>query len=124
MPAPYSHDLREKALAAIDRGEKKSRVIGMFGISRDSLDRWLKQRKRIGDVQAQTGYQAGHSHGIRDWQRFREFAQEHGDKTQAEMAQLWSEPVSRTTISRGLKRIGFTRKKRHTAIENGMSKSD
>ena len=34
-----------------------------------------------------------------------------GDKTQAEMAKLWTEEISKPTISRALKKIGFTRKK-------------
>jgi hypothetical protein len=44
----------------------------------------------------------------------------HGDKTQVEMAQLWEEKISDRTISRALKKIGFTRKKRLMAIENEM----
>lgn len=34
-----------------------------------------------------------------------------GGKTQAEMAQAWSEDISARTIGKGLKKIGFTRKK-------------
>ncbi len=45
MPKVYSQDLREKAVAAVDRGVTKSKVIRMFNISRDSLDRWLKRRE-------------------------------------------------------------------------------
>lgn len=33
MPAPYSLDLRQKALAAVDRGEKKSHVSRFFKIN-------------------------------------------------------------------------------------------
>jgi transposase len=44
MPAAYSIDLREKVIAAIDRGEKKSQVSRMFNISRDTIDRWLNRR--------------------------------------------------------------------------------
>jgi hypothetical protein len=40
----------------------------------------------------------------------------HRDKTQEEMAKLWSEPISARSISRALKKIGFTRKKRPMAI--------
>lgn len=109
MPKAYSQDLREKAIAAIDRGVPKSEVITMFNISRDSLDRWLKRRSETGSIQVIQGYQRGHSHRIVDWERFRAFVKQHGDKTQAELAQLWHEPVSSRTISRALARIGFTR---------------
>jgi transposase len=111
MPKAYSQDLREKALAAVDRGVPKSEVIAMFNISRDSLDRWLKRREATGSLAAVQGYQRGHSHRIEDWQAFREFAEVHGDKTQAEMADLWHVPVSARTMSRALAKIRFTRKK-------------
>jgi transposase len=120
MPKAYSQDLREKAIAAIDRGVPKSEVITMFNISRDSVERWLKRRSETGSCQAVQGYQQGHSHRILDWQAFRVFVKVHGDKTQAELAALWYEPVSERTISRALAHIRFTRKKRPTAITNAM----
>jgi transposase len=89
MPAAYSNDLRAKVVAAIDRGERKSHVSQMFNISRDTLDRWLQRRETSGSVKAAQGYQQGHSHRVKDWPAFRTFAQTYGDRTQAEMAQLW-----------------------------------
>jgi transposase len=88
MPSPYSQDLREKAIAALDRGVPKSEVITMFNISRDSLDRWLKRRSTTGSLAAREGYQRGHSHRIVDWETFWVFVKAHGDKTQAELAEL------------------------------------
>lgn len=120
MPAPYSNDLREKVMAALDRGEKKSHVSRMFNISRDTIDRWLNRRETKGSVQAVQGYQHGHSHRIKDWEEFRAFAQQYGDKTQAEMAQLWLGEMSERTMSRALARIGWTRKKRLMVTENEM----
>ena len=49
---------------------------------------------------------------ITDWQAFEEFVARHGDKTQAQMAELWGQSISPRTISRGLKKIDFTRKKK------------
>lgn len=46
---------------------------------------------------------------ITDWEKFREVAKADGGKTQAEMAELWEEQLSARTISRALKKIGFTR---------------
>jgi transposase len=120
MAAPYSNDLREKVMAALDRGEKKSHISQMFNISRDTIDRWLKRREATGSVQAVQGYQRGHSHRIKDWEEFRAFAQHYGDKTQTEMAQLWQGDISERTMSRALARLGWTRKKRLMATENGM----
>ncbi len=120
MPTAYSDDLRQKVITAIDRGEKKSHVSRMFNISRDTIDRWLKRRDTTGSVEATMGYQRGHSHRIQDWEEFRAFAKKYGDKTQAEMAQLWSGQMSERTMSRALARIGWTRKKRLMVTENGM----
>jgi transposase len=124
MPAAYSDDLREKVVAALDRGEKKSQVSRMFEVSRDTIDRWLKRRECMGNVKASRGYQRGHSHCIKDWNDFRSFAEKHGDKTQTEMAQLWQGDISERTIARALAHIGWSRKKRLTATENGMQPNE
>ena len=63
----------------------------------------------------------GHSHKITDWAKFRAFVKVHGDKTQAQMAQLWEDKISARTISRGLQKIGLTRKKRPMVIKNETS---
>lgn len=112
MPAPYSNDLREKVLIAVDRGMNKSEAGRIFSIHRKTIERWVKQRDAIGSGRAKVGYQRGSNHAITDWRQFRQFAQEHGDKTQAEMAQAWEGRISQRTLSRALKRIGFTRKKK------------
>jgi transposase len=90
----------------------------MFNISRDTLDRWLKRRETTGSVKAAQGYQQGHSHRVKDWQAFRAFAQIHGDRTQAEMAQLWPGQISQRTMARALAQIDWTRKKRRMATAN------
>jgi hypothetical protein len=44
-------------------------------------------------------------------EKLRENAFTHGNKTQVERASLWEGEISACTISRALKKIGFTRKK-------------
>lgn len=123
MPAPYSEDLRQKALAAVERGERKTDVSRMLNISRNTLDLWLKRKEQTGNCQAITHYQRGNRHKITDWQRFREFAQQHGGKTQEQMAKLWGDNVTQQNISDALEKLGLSRKKRLTVIENGMNSS-
>ena len=125
MPGAYSKDLRDKVMMAIGQGEKKSHISQIFNISRDTIDRWLKRRAVTGTVQAAQGYQHGHSHRIRDWDEFlRAFAKIYGDKTQAEMAQLWQGEISERTIFRALVPIGMSRKKRPTGTENAMQPNE
>jgi hypothetical protein len=38
MPAPYSYDLRRKAIDAVKNGERKIEVCRMLQISRNTLD--------------------------------------------------------------------------------------
>ena len=72
-----------------------------------------KERKAAtGDVQLQPRQLSGKNQKITDWDKFRAFANEHGDKTQVEMAQLWEGDISDRTISRALAYVGFTRKKK------------
>lgn len=123
MPAPYSYDLRQKAIEAVKRGERKINVAQMFNISRNTLDLWLKREEQTGDCQAITYFQKGCRHKITDWERFRAFAQQHGGKTQAQMASLWGDKVTQQNISHALRHIGLSRKKRLTGIENGMTLS-
>jgi transposase len=121
MPKPYSYDLRQKVIQAIKLdGLKKTEASLLFNISRNTIDLWLKRLSVTGDFQSLPNQPPGNGHKITDWEKFREFAQVHGDKTQVEMASLWEEPISDRTISRALKKIGFTRKKRPMATRNGM----
>jgi len=115
MPAPYSYDLRQKAIEAVKRGERKTKVAQMFNISRNPLDLWLKREAETGDCQAITDFQQGCRHQITDWESFRAFAQQHGGKTQAQIASLWGDNVSQQTISRALQKIGLSRKKKPMA---------
>ena len=123
MAAPYSYDLRQKAIKAVKRGERKSDGCRMLKISRNTLDLWLKREEQTGDYRALTNFQKGCRHKISDWNRFRKFAQKHGGKTQAQMASLWGDNVTQQNISDALGKIGLSRKKRRTAIENGMTSS-
>ena len=115
MAAPYSYELRTKALLAVKRGEHKSDVCRMLKLSRNTLDLWLKRSEQTGDYRAITNFQKGCRHKITDWEGFREFAQKHGDKTQGQMASLWGDNVTQQNISDALRKLGLSRKKRHTA---------
>ena len=123
MPAPYSIDLREKTVAAVDRGEKKSKVSQLFNISRNTLDLWLKQREQMGTVAPKVPVKKGPDPKIKNLEAFQRFAETHGHLTAVAMAQRWPQPISDVTLGKALKRIDFSRKKRLTAIANAMKSS-
>lgn len=62
-------------------------------------------------------------HKIRDWQRLREFVQQHGAKTQGQMAKLWGEGVTQQNISDAMQKLGISRQKRLTGTLNAMNLS-
>ena len=121
MPAPYSDDFRQKAVDAVDRGERKSKVCQMFNISRNTLDLWLKRRERTGSISAIRDYYRGTPPKISDLEAFRIFAKANGRLTQQQMAKKWPEPISAHTLGKALQKIDFTRRKRPMAIANEMS---
>lgn len=125
MAKPYSYDLRRKVIDAIELdGMKRCEASVHFCISRNTINLWLRLQAETGDVQAKVREHRGHSHKITDWEKFRAFAHKHRGQTQVEMAQLWSGEISDRTISRALKKIGFTRKKRLTLTRNETSKNE
>lgn len=118
MPKPYSYDLRQKVINAIVlNGMKKTEVAQVFQISRNTINLWLQRQAETGDYQPKPTRPQRTNAKIPDWQEFSQFAQMHGDKTQAQMAQLWSGEISPRTISRGLKKIGWTREKRRRCLK-------
>nr|WP_259348471.1 transposase [Wolbachia pipientis] len=123
MPAAYSYDLRKKVMEALDEGESGETVAKRFKIGKTTLYEWKKRREKTGDFQSKKPGSVGYNHKITDWNAFTEFANEQGGKTQSEMAKLCGN-ISRQTIHRALKNIGFTRKKRPTGIKKEMRKSE
>ena len=123
MPAAYSYDLRKKAMQALDEGESREFVAKRFKIGKTTLYKWQQRRKETGDFKSKKLGNGGYNHKITDWNAFAEFAQKHGGKTLLEMAKLWGN-ISCKTIHKGLKRIGFTRKKRPMDTKKGTQKNE
>lgn len=118
MPAPYSYDLRTKAIEAVKRGHKKINVCRLFTISRNTLDLWLKREKETGDYAAvqphsrsETANQQGRHSKIEDEEKFKLFVKENQDKTQTKIAKSWGNNITQQNISYTCKKLGITRKK-------------
>ena len=91
MPKPYSYDLRQKVIQAIELdGMRKSEAAQVFQISRNTINLWLQRKATTGDYQALRNQPPGNNHKITDWEKFGKFVEVNGDKTQVEMAKLWS----------------------------------
>jgi transposase len=121
MPSPYSYDLRVRVVAAVERGMDVRAVSQTFGVHRDTITAWMARKDATGDVQAKTGYQRGHSHKISDRQQFKMFVDTHEDATVEELADAWG-GVGRMTIWRQLQKLGYTHKKRPSAMLSGTKR--
>ena len=111
MPAPYSYDLRKKAIEAVKGGKKKIEVSRFFRISRNTLNLWLKKESTTGDYQASKSSSTGTPPKIQDLERFRKFIEENSEQTQKQMAELWGDSITQQNISYACKKLGITRKK-------------
>lgn len=114
MAIAYSQELRKKALYLMAVGEPISRINRELDISRPTLYKWKEKWEKTGSTQPQKNSPPPQPAKIVDWERFQQFVEQHKDKTQKEMAKLWGN-CSHHTISRGLKKIGYTRKKKTIA---------
>ena len=121
MAKPYSNDFRQKVIEAIElNGLKKIEASQLFNISRNTINLWCQLKAETGDVKPKPRQVSRSNNRIKDWEKFRAFVKTHGDKTQAEMAQLWETQISQRTISRALQKMDLTRKKKRMVIPNVM----
>src|SRR5215210_7882799 len=112
---PYSEDLRERVMAAIDRGERREEVAERFSVSVPTITRWVRRRRETGGLAAKPvpGPPAAKMGALMDALPGR--LVERADATLAEQCAWWHERsgvrVSTATMSRALTRMGCTRKK-------------
>ena len=123
----YSKDLRIKALGALDRGMPRKEVASTFGISLASLKRWRKRRPQGEDIAPKPS--PGRTPRILASQQQRralwEQLQANNDTTLARHCELWEDErgvaVSVSTMSRAVRRLGWTFKKSRWWPPNGTN---
>ena len=111
----YSMDLREKVLAAIDRGMSRAAVAATFGVSPSTIKRW-RRRQRDGALAPRQSPGRPARLGAALEAGLAAQVQAAPDATIAEHGAAWQEAtgqaVSPSTMRRALVRLGWTRKKR------------
>ena len=121
MGNAYSYDLRIRVIEAIDEGQAITRVSKDLKVGRTTIYKWLKQRDEQGHIRPKENWQKGHSHKIKDLEKFKVFVEENKEKTLVELAKAWG-GVKRMTIQRALKKLGFTHKKNQLWIQGTSRK--
>ncbi len=119
MAHAYSQDLRVRALDLIKAGMSISRVSQILKISRPTLYRWIEQFEITGSTSPCKSLPPPQVSKIKDFLKFKEVVDNNGDKTQKELAELWGN-ISQQAISRGLKKLGYTRKKKLITIKSDV----
>ena len=111
---PYSTDLRERILTTIQRGEYSLREItDLFSVSLSFLVRLLQRHRRTDSVQPKP--HGGGSKPLlsdQDLVRLQQLVRQQPDATLAELRERLGIPCSLATLSRALKRLRITRKKK------------
>jgi transposase len=112
----YSIDLRQRVVDAVNSNMEIDQAVEVFKVARRTIYDWIKLFKETGNLEPKTGYQKGHSHKIKDLEAFKIFVEENRGCSAQQMAEKWTELTGtitfHDTITRGLKKIDFTFKKK------------
>jgi transposase len=111
---PYSKDLRERVAAAVDHGEGSQREIARrFRVSLTFVFRLLRRRRDADTLDPKPhGGCPPPTLGPDDMQRLAELIGKQPDATLEQLRERGGFQCSLTTIWRGLRRLGLTRKKK------------
>ncbi len=116
----YSQDLRERVLRAVDLGRPRAEIVQLFGISLATLKRYIKQRREEGHVRPKAIPGRPPKKRAQVEMSVLPQLQAHDDATLEQHCAMWEqsqgERVSRWTMSRAIKQLGWTRKKTVGAI--------
>lgn len=111
---PYSIDLRERVVAAVDRHEGSQRQLARrFGISLSALSSWLRRRRQTGSIAAKS-HGGGHPPALdpTHQQQLRELVRQQPDATLDELTEQLGIPCHRMAIWRTLRKLRISRKKK------------
>ena len=107
MPKRYSNDLRDRALAYKDDNHTQQETCAVFGLSRSTLNTWLKLRRETGSAHTQP-YAKTRRRQI-DKHKLNAYIEAHPDTYLRDIAVEFG--VSATAIMYACRRYKITRKK-------------
>ncbi len=125
---PYSIDLRERIVAAVERGMARRDVVATFGVSLGTVKRLLARRRTTTDLGAQSPPGRRRSIGAAQQADLENQLEAHPDATLDAHARMWNAAhdttLSARTLGRAIVRLGWTRKKRRWWPPKATSSSD
>lgn len=123
-------DLRERVLAAVARGTPRKEIVRTLSVSEPTIRRYLRLRRETGSVAPKPppkrpfsiGQNVEHRRAL--WKQL----EEHEDATLEKHCRLWERKrgvkVSISTMSRAIRRLGWTLKKRVWVPPNETKKRE
>jgi transposase len=126
----YSLDLRLKVLDAVDRSIPRREVVRTFGVSMPTIERYLRRRRQTGDLLPKPS--PGRTPSIlatpQERRALWEQLEENDEATLARHCELWEERqgarVSVSTMSRAVRKLGWTFKKSRWVPPSGTNKRE
>jgi transposase len=112
----YSEDLRERVIRAVEAGRPRDEVAARFEVSVPTIERWVRLKRETGGLARRPvpGSGAVKTAGLTEALPAR--LAERADATLAEHCAWWRQvsgfEVSAATMSRAIRCLGWTRKKR------------
>jgi transposase len=123
---PYSTDLRQRVLDAIDHGTPRQQIVEVFEVSLSTIKRYLRQRRQTGQLAAKPIPGRPPKKGAALDAELPAQLAAHDDATLEQHCRWWADShgvlVSTASMSRAIARLGWTRKKTdgcHRAERNG-----
>jgi len=114
----YSQNLRQQVLRAVDEGKSRAQIIERFQVSRATIKRYVKQQRETGNVMQRPIPGRPARRGTALQMGVQELLEAHPDASQNDYCQWWEAehgmPVSRTSMSRAIQALGWTRTKRRS----------
>ena len=108
----YSEDFRKRTIEYLEEGHTYKETSEMFRISPNTLNQWVKRYREEGSLRRK--YRS-YTRKI-EKSAIMEYLEKYPDAYQSEIAEHFG--CDSSTVSRSLKRMGITRKKRQNATRN------
>lgn len=124
----YSIDLREKIIAAVGRGMSKAQVARIFGVGATSVKRYVKLKEEgkpltPGKAPGKKGKLDGRAVKLLE-EDLRSRSAVTYEKRAELLCQLVGVRVSKSTICRAVRRLGYTRKKDRWELRKATNGSE
>jgi transposase len=111
---PYSQDLRERVLRAVDSGMPRADIVKTFAVSLATMKRYLKQHRETGNLKPKAIPGRPAHKGAALEAGLLAQVEAHRDARLEDHCQQWEAEhgvqVSTATMSRAIRRLGWTRK--------------